>query len=130
MRKPINNYPFVALSVLLAVILLSLLKNRPRTSDAAKVAEAEERSRLSDSAYRAEDNQIDALVAPSVEDLSGKRVVLADIPEGEVRSMLMTMPPDLQNEVLAKITELDIPENDFDSLRLHPGRRLRRYPSV
>jgi hypothetical protein len=49
---------------------------------------------------------------------------LADIPEGKFRTALMAIPSDLREKVLVKISELEIPENDFDSLGIHPSGRL------
>lgn len=51
-------------------------------------------------------------------------VALGDIPEGKFRTVLMAMAPDLRDRVLAKVAELEVPANDFDSLRVHPSGAL------
>ena len=113
-----------AFVLLLTVALFSLLSNGSKKVDTARMVVAIEEPGLSDAAGLIEGGQKNVQIAPVFEDVSGKRVELPDIPEGKLRTVLMAMPSDLRNEVLAKISELDIPDNDFDSLRLHPSGRL------
>ena len=60
----------------------------------------------------------------SVSTADEQPLTLDGIPEGPVREVLLAMDPDLRSDVLREIKALDIPDNDFDSLRLHPGGRL------
>lgn len=51
-------------------------------------------------------------------------LTMDDIPAGELKQALMKMSPALRQRVLADIAELNIPDNDYDSLRCHPNGRL------
>ncbi|MCF7864708.1 MAG: hypothetical protein K9L89_07960 [Kiritimatiellales bacterium] len=64
-------------------------------------------------------------MAASPTEMSSAPVVsLSDIPEGTFRAVLVEMASELRDSVLAKVAELEIPENDFDSLRVHPNGAL------
>jgi len=49
----------------------------------------------------------------------GSRTI-TDIPAGLFRTQLESLPANMQTQVLAKVSMLDIPDIDFASLRLHP----------
>ena len=126
--KTITIYVITAFVLLLTAAFFSSLSNESKKVDAARMVAAIEEPGLSDAAGLIEGGQKNVQIAPAFEDVSGKRVELPDIPEGKLRTVLMAMPSDLRNEVLAKISELDIPDNDFDSLRLHPNHlHAKRY---
>lgn len=46
------------------------------------------------------------------------------IPAGRFRDELIALSPGLRQQVLERVEALKIPENDFESLRIHPGGKL------
>jgi hypothetical protein len=47
-----------------------------------------------------------------------------DFPSPRFRTEFNALPPSVQTQVLARIAELDLPENDYRSIRIHPKGRL------
>jgi hypothetical protein len=62
--------------------------------------------------------------APGGESASKMKADLSSIPEGKLRTALLAMPSGQRDKVLAKISELEIPDNDFESLRVHSSGQL------
>ena len=51
-------------------------------------------------------------------------IKLADLPAGRFRSQTAALPANIQSQVLSRVSALDIPELDFEALRVHPRGHL------
>lgn len=49
---------------------------------------------------------------------------LTDLPAGHLRTQIEALPANIQTQVLSRISALDIPEMDFEALRVHPRGNL------
>lgn len=125
MKKQIIIYALSVLVVLLVVVLLTSRRDELLSLDAVRTAsDVENPSRLDEATNAVESSGRTEPTAPSVGLVSVRRVGLADLPAGKLRTALIQMPEALRDQVLMKITALEIPENDYASLRVHPNGAL------
>jgi hypothetical protein len=123
MRKSIIKYVIIwaALAGLLWRVRLTVPEGGMPRPDSVPTAEVEAR-RTRFGAGPAPAMPDRAAVQPAA--MPGSGSLLARIPAGAFRTALLALDAGIREQVLEELAGLEVPENDFESLRVHPSGRL------